>query len=315
VAHNAGVDDATWGVPDDLFLALYAGAAIVLGVGGYLFRRRLVNGPAGLDGATLDGEELGYLVGGPRRAVAAALAGLRVSGSVGLTRTNRLKKTGTGPEYRGRLAHAVYGAAAKRTPISALPTYPAVDTAIDDIRADLVARGWLLSEEDRARAWLPAVVLLLLAGLGFLRVVVDLSNGNLVGWLVVMSAAVAVAGFVLWHVPAMSRSGQAALGRVKTDTTDLRPAAAPALETYGPETSSVAVGLYGTNVLMPTDSNLALQADIIYAAEEQARPESGGATPTGSGCASSSSSSSCASSSSSCSSSSSGSSCSSSSSS
>jgi uncharacterized protein (TIGR04222 family) len=259
----------------------YLVAGVVLGVGALILRRRLVAGPAGLEPTGLTGAEVGYLVGGPRRAVAAVLAGLRINGSITFTH-GQVVQAEPAPETWGRLGQVIRIAAAGTSGIRGLLHHRSVQDALAPVRRDLVARGWLLGDERRRTVRQLSVPMWVLAGIGVFITVRAAFDDRPFSWLVVATGAVGYAAIALTGAPELTRGARRALERFTEASDHLSPAANPSLLTYGAAAAAVAVGLYGTNVLMPVDSELALAADLMYL-ESQAMATRAATSSAGSG--------------------------------
>jgi uncharacterized protein (TIGR04222 family) len=260
----------------------YLMVAVVVGVGGFLLRRRLVAGPADLDPTELTGVEVGYLTGGPRRAVAAVLAGLRVHGSITFS-DGRATQAKPAPPTWGRLGPVVRIAAAGRAGVAGLLHHRSVVDALHPVRGTLIDQGWLLSDERRRTVRQISAPMWVLVGVGVLMIARAVVADRPFGWLVVTTFAVFYTALPLSTAPEVTTNASRALGRLTEANAHLHPAASPSLLTYGAAAAALAVGLYGTNVLLSLDPALALAAGMIRLKpeEETARETAGSA---GSGC-------------------------------
>jgi uncharacterized protein (TIGR04222 family) len=274
----------TWGISGPTFLSVYLAAALAL-VGFSLWHRIIslrVDGGAAVGEA--DGPRLAYLAGGPRRSLSASFGALHLFGAVDTDASAALRVTGPLPAGASRLDHAVYDAARHGVAAKSLADDPGVATALEDLRAQLVASGWLRDERSRALARIGAWLLLALAGLGVVRIVAGVNAGRPVGYLLVATIAIVIGGLVLQWVPYATRAGQQALRTARRVHAHLAPAQDPAWTTYGVGALTLGVALFGTAPLWAADPSFASTAGIEQAeAEARARSTSAGGGEGGGG--------------------------------
>jgi uncharacterized protein (TIGR04222 family) len=262
----------------------YLAAAVVVGVGTLLLRRRAVRGPHPVVGTDLDGAQVGYLVGGPPRAVAAVLTGLRVAGAVRFT-GGTLVDVARPPDTWGALGRKLHEAATGTPGLAGLLRRQGpVATELRATRDDLERRGWLVDDAGRARVRMLAAPMWALVVVGAVLVGHAAADDRPFGWQLVATGAVLYAAVPLSRVPELTAHGRAALDRLTEANAHLGPAANPSLPTYGAAAAAVAVGLFGTVVLLPFDPDLALAADLLpHAADEEAARTTGAVGDTASG--------------------------------
>jgi uncharacterized protein (TIGR04222 family) len=262
------VADETWGISGPDFLRLYLIAAVVVAAYSIWMRRRAGRAATGSD-RTPRAAELAYLNGGESTVIYASLAGLRAAGAVSVGALGELTVTAELPAGATRLDHAIHDAARRHVPARALRNDPGVGTALREILDGLIRAGWVLDDEQRARARLGAWLLLGLAGFGVVRLVAGIANDRPVGYLVALIAATGLAALALRRVPRNARTaaGRRMLTRTRRANRHLRPNQAPAWSTYGATGAALGVALYGTAALWAADPVFASDAGL-------ARPKS-----------------------------------------
>jgi uncharacterized protein (TIGR04222 family) len=214
----------TWGISGPDFLRWYLAAAVVVAAYSIWMRRRAGRAATGSDRAPRPAE-LAYLNGGESTAMYSSLAALRAAGSVAIGSLGELTVTGDLPAGASRLDHAVHDVAARHGRARALYTDPGVANAMREVLDGLVRAGWVLDDEQRARARLGAWLMFGLAGLGALRLGAGMLNGRPVGLLAVLVVATVVAGLLLRSVPqhAATAAGRRVLARARRTNQHLRP--------------------------------------------------------------------------------------------
>lgn len=258
----------TWGISGSQFLAIYAITALLvalLALGLHISARR---GDAGTPRRELTPLEVAYLTGGPTRAVYAALAGLRAAEAVDVGPLRELITTGPIPPGLGRLEHAVYSAAERHRRVAGVSSDSAVSTALTTLHDDLVNAGWLSTSEQRARARRGGWLMLGLAGVGLVRTVAGLANSRPVGYLLLLTLAVAACSVPLFVVGEVTPAGRRALVQVRRTSPHLRPGATPSWSTYGVAGAALGVALYGTAAFWAADPAFAAGADMQWAARD-----------------------------------------------
>ncbi|GAA0804228.1 TIGR04222 domain-containing membrane protein [Spirilliplanes yamanashiensis] len=254
----------TWGIPGPTFITGYLVAAALLVVLATLHRTVLLGGGRDAFTAPMGPQQAAYLNGGPRLALYAALAGLRVSGAIGSeAHTGALTTTGPRPLGLTPLDNAVYDAAHRRVRTRDLGADPGVRSALDGLRAGLESAGWALTDGQRGTIRLWGVAALFLVGVGFLRLMAGLQNDRPVAFLVLaLIAMVGTAVYLLTRVPVQTRAGRAAVRRLRGEQAHLAPALSPAYATYGAAGAAMGVALFGAASLWALDPAFAAQAEI-----------------------------------------------------
>jgi uncharacterized protein (TIGR04222 family) len=235
------------------------------------------------------GEEIGCVVGGKARAVAAAVARLRVAGVVTYDAdAEALVPTGRDlPPNSHPLAAAVLAAVTGKTPVDALHGHPRVAAELRDL--DHHVRSVWSAHDVPPRHFVSAglpVVAFGVAGVAWalvppFRWYTDVP-------LVLMALFAVLVGVVHCNRPdGMETVATRELRRVREANAHLDPGMRPALLTYGPAAAALAVGLYDLSVLGSTDPALAaLSFAPVVATEEQRQTVSTGSGGDASGCGS-----------------------------
>lgn len=280
-------------VPDVVFLILFPVLALVLLYRGIGRSERIAAAwPPDdrvriFDATGRPGEEIGYLTGGKRRAVEAAVARLRVADVVTYDRdADALVPTGRELPARSHpLAAAVFSAAPHQIPVATLYHHRRVAGELRELeyRVRGVWHGHDVPRRHFVSAGLPLVAFGL-AGLVWVfvppfRWFTDLP-------LFLLALAAVVLGLTLCARPdGMESVATRELRRVKEANAHLDPGMRPALLTYGPAAAALAVGLYGLPVLGSTDPGLAaLSFEPVapdLAGQSQAPAAGGGADVVG----------------------------------
>ena len=181
----------------------------------------------------------GYLAGGPRRAMHAAVAVLRLGGAVGVTRAGSVKRRGAPSQDLDPLSAALYDAIPRSVRVPALQRDPLVRQTLAAIRAELAAHGLV------TRPWRRWSLGLLAAGVAILGIATTVGEPS--GWLTPAIAAASTATAAgLCRLPRRTPAGTRALGTLRerfpltedtdTDTDSDLPA----------EHASMTVALYGS---------------------------------------------------------------------
>ena len=213
-------------------------AAVCFGVRWYLLR-----GPDRPDATVLDGEQVGFITGGPKRSAAAALARRRLSGEVG-----------TPGDAEARSAAA-------------------------EVRRGLLADGWLVPDRRRDGVGFCGMALGYVAAPGFIATVLFLAEERPVGGWVALTAAAVVLALVAGSRSNRYRSVRRELRRLRDASAHLRQAERPALVTYGPGAAALAVGLFGPTVMASVDPQFA----YVIGGLDVGEPDSGAGTGSGCG--------------------------------
>jgi uncharacterized protein (TIGR04222 family) len=204
----------------------------------------------------LSGVEYAYLAGGPRLALYASVADLRVSGSVQAFRRSGLIVGGP-LVSQGELARAVHGALARDVPGRRLRRDDAVQATLERLRSGLDTRGLLRSAVDRALLRAGAALVLAVGLFGLLGVGRPAGTPGVV---TVVALVALAAGMVLllptWASPRGRRSRAAA----RRANRKLAPPNAEVWSQHGPSGGALAVGLFGPGAIWAADPVFASQA-------------------------------------------------------
>jgi uncharacterized protein (TIGR04222 family) len=248
----------TWGIsPEDftqLWFALAAGTIVLALIVRSALKRAVV-----LSGGEPVAEALAYFAGGPRRAVVAALAGLRLADAVAGQPDHTVVVTGRSPDAPSALAWAVYRAAHQRgATFDTLARDAEVAAALDSLRDTLLGNGWLLSRRTRAAIRMAALPVFAVVTFGAVRTVAGLGNGRPIGFAITMTVLLLIVALALLAPPAQSQPGRQALTSVHARNAHLDPGSGAA--PYGPATVVLAVGLFGAPALERLDPVLGAAA-------------------------------------------------------
>ncbi|MDX6743178.1 TIGR04222 domain-containing membrane protein [Actinocorallia sp. A-T 12471] len=265
---------ATWGIEGPAFLALYVLLGILV-IGFVLGLRRWLAAGTDLPG-DMSAPELAYLAGGERRAIAASLAALRLSGSVASAPGGKVIATGPAPVGAAPLDHAVLYAAGAGTRSNQLLRNPAVAQELRAVRAALVARGQLLGPAERRITRLTALPIILLVVLGIARLIAGLDAGRPVGFLV---AALVFFGLVmivlLSSAPHRTRAANRTVTMSQQRYQGLHPGYSPSYADHGPHAAALAVAVFGGIALMGMDPVFAAEAEVDRLAQATATGSAG----------------------------------------
>ena len=221
------------------FLALYvlvAGAALlwIYNSGNNLAPR------AGGDAAELDPVQLGYLAGGPERAMDTALVGLFQAGAAVLEKgVVRFDTSVPVPPAFAQFRHASGNRA---------NCHAAFEGRCERIRVELARRG-LVPDDDRLRSFRRGAWCILAAPLtlGMAKAVVGANRDKPIGILLVLMLLTALLGSVaVMRRPSRSAAGSAALARIRLEQS--RAARAPR-----PAEVALAFALTGTAEVIADD--------------------------------------------------------------
>jgi uncharacterized protein (TIGR04222 family) len=272
-----------------LVLALYAGVAAALLIRGHLVRRRMMLTPPPddmlLGASPFHGESVGVIAYGRTRAIAAAVAWLRVNNLLTIESDGPTLVThGSLPPDAPPVATAVYHAVGDSATIRDVDRDAGVQAAIVQLHMETTAAGFI-NHDSRNRTF-PAAgrPLLLLAAVGAVTTVYGLITGATVWPLALATVVVFAAGLRLLVGPPLPTPTAHALARLQKANGHLAPENRPALLTYGPDAAALAVGLFGVGALAATDAALAVQADPLYAPAPPGRESESFSGSGGGGC-------------------------------
>lgn len=253
----------TWGIPGPTFLVFFGIAAAGLLLVNVCYRLVVLAGRAPARPDALTGTQAGYLTGGTRRAVEAALGALRTAGAIEIARDGTLAADGPAPAGADALTTAVHHAAYRRRRVRDLARDVRVMQSLDRLRDQLTEDGLLVSQRHRAAArWLGAT-LLALAGLGLLRMIAGVANDRPVGYLLLSLALAVPIGLLLTvRVPRLTGAGRRALADLRRRHGYLAPSSRPAYGTYGMTGAAMGVALFGSAALVTIDPEFAQAAEL-----------------------------------------------------
>jgi uncharacterized protein (TIGR04222 family) len=252
----------TWGISGPAFMTGFVAATAVLIFVIMVARWIMSRGSADLTWQA-DVEHYAYFTGGPRQAVLAAVAGLRLAGAIDSRRGGTLIATGYAPPGCSRLTAAVHRAIHDgRGQLTALTQEPPVRQALDDLEGALVQHGWLLSAHQRRAIRRTALLLLVPVAVGGARIMAGLLNDKQVGYLLIATVMAAVVTSSLHTAPTHARSARRAVAGMRSQYRHLRPSARPAMGMYGAGAAALSVALFGSAALWAADPAFAAEANI-----------------------------------------------------
>ena len=223
---------------------------------------------------------VGYLCGGPRRAVDTAVAVLLSQGAIEATDDGRLMSTldSGRPRPSGHgLNGAVLAAADGTRRLTDLVDEPDVRDALANTRTDLELRGWARTEGERRRARRGTVPLILLFAGGVIWALVTRDRP------VVLGALVAGLGLIRFlDVKIASGQGQEMLQQVQQDHGHLRPQFGASRALHNARTLPMSVALFGPAPMWIVNPGFArragVRATLAAVGDEQAGSGIRGAT-------------------------------------
>lgn len=257
----------TWGISGPAFLAAY----LLLAAAVWITTVRVRHGLAGGRHDRLAGDpvarphDVAYLNRGADLAVTSALTAMHLTGTV-VSVNGRIHAVGRLEPGADALERAIHFAAGVPVPHARLPRQRIVRTAVDSIDARLVEHGLLLTENQRRQIravgwWLVAV-----AGLGLVRLLAAVAQGEPVGLLVVALLLVsAVALGQLTVAPRRSLAGDLLLARLREEHHELDPTHRPDQAVYSPASAALGIGIFGTSALWASDPAFAEELTVQYA--------------------------------------------------
>lgn len=209
------------------------------------------------------GEELGFLDGGGLRAVAAAVARLRVAGAVTVAvdpRTTKLAATGKPAPDGTALSAAVLAAAAEQPDgieLTAVKDDARVMAVLDDLEREF-GPEWRTPDVPPRQFRAAGVPLLALGAIGLAWAAFPPFRWFTDTPLVFLAFFAAVAGVdISREVHTVEPPARRVITTAKRRNGHLAPSENPALLTYGPAAAALAVGLHGIWVMRSTDESLA----------------------------------------------------------
>ncbi|VTT97410.1 Uncharacterized protein OS=Pirellula staleyi (strain ATCC 27377 / DSM 6068 / ICPB 4128) GN=Psta_4308 PE=4 SV=1 [Gemmataceae bacterium] len=205
--------------------------------------------PAADETPDLDWEQVAFLAGGPARLTTAAASRLVADGSAAV-RGDRLVPLGAPRDGASEVERAVFaGLPVEKTTEAFAPVAKAVHAAYDTPARQLEADGFLMSSGAKTRAWLLGATPFLVVVIGFAlpRLLMGLSNGKPVDYLVLATGIGTVVGLIVISagVPRLTRRGEHALASLKVRHQELQIGTG----WNGPSDAGLAVALFGTAAL------------------------------------------------------------------
>lgn len=274
----------TWGIPGPTFLSIFLVIAALLLAGTLVHRAVSFSGRRPENPGRLHPLQVAWLNGGDHLAIYAALGALRVAGALGSQADHRLVQTGPLPAWATRLEWAVYQAAGQGRRSRELIGDPGVRYALTELRAELERAGLALPPTARTAARVGPILLLVLLGVGVLRLVAGIANHKPVGFLLLTLACLAAASIVLLvRVPRGTRAARTALRTLRDQQPHLSPEYLPAYATYGPAATALGIALFGGAVLYALDPVFAAEAEIRRTVASGAHTSTAGSSSGGSG--------------------------------
>jgi uncharacterized protein (TIGR04222 family) len=265
--HLLAAEGGTWGISGPAFAGGYLVAMVVSLIGTLLIRRWIRRGRRLR--RELHAYEVAYLIGGPRRTIATAVAGLRADGAIETSgdRDQNLRAIGGPRTMRTQLDTAIHSTlrAGRVTTARMLGTGYDVRRAVDKIRDGLVRDGLAVGPRQRLRSRLAVALLVGLLGVGVVRLVAGIRNDRPVGQLTSMLMVLTVVTVILLlRTPRSLRSGTAAVEAVRSRNAHLDPSMSPAWTTYGAPGAALGVALFGMAALTSIDPEFAAAAGLQH---------------------------------------------------
>jgi uncharacterized protein (TIGR04222 family) len=252
----------TWGISGAAFIKGYVFAAVAALLLALLLRQWARRGRPSV--RELHPYELAYLAGGGGRAIAAAVAALRMDGAIEPAEHGKLRVTGQAPAAQSPLDQAILSEIEQDASLNRLRLRYSVRQAVDGLEDGLVRDGLISGPDERMRARLAVAPLLVVGGVGVARLVAGMSNGKPVGFLLMALIGVGVATLILLFRPVrITRAGETALRLARRDSGHLNPAMAPAWPTYGATGAALGVALFGTAALLSFDPDFASETGVV----------------------------------------------------
>lgn len=205
--------------------------------------------PAADEVPDLDWEQVAFLAGGPARLTTAATSRLVADGSAAI-RGDRLVPLGAPRDDASAVERAVFGGLpVEKTTAAFAPVAKAAEVAYDTQARRLEANGYLMSSGAKTRVWLLGATPLLavILGLALPRLLMGLSSGKPVDYLVLATGIGSVVGLIVISagVPRLTRRGEHALVALKARHQELQIGTG----WTGSHDAGLAVALFGTAAL------------------------------------------------------------------
>ncbi|WP_214368563.1 TIGR04222 domain-containing membrane protein [Pseudonocardia sp. H11422] len=245
----------TWGISGPTFLMAYSVVAVAVWVAATRARRAIADQRPDrpLEDITAHPHDVAYLNSGSELAVYSALSAMRLDGTIVTAGRGNVQAAGRIDRSADELERAIHFTATVPTARYRLQFHRAVVTALEGIEQHLVGGG-LLSADRRRAVRKVGFWMLVVAGLGLVRLLAGVADARPVGWLVVTLLAVTVVALVhLSRAPRRTPLGDATLERLRHEHHALSPAMKPDWAAYGPTGAALGVGVFGMSALWASD--------------------------------------------------------------
>jgi uncharacterized protein (TIGR04222 family) len=232
-----------------LYLAVLGGAAA-----GCLIVRWLLRSPGGaVDVFSFEPNpyEAAYLSGGPVRALHAAVANLVQRGLLAVDINGKLTKSGTLSSRAWDLEREIFSAANRGAMPYLQDFEPSKIRSIEAIHDRLESLGLVISEgNSKIVRTVPLLMMLGVAVFGGIKILVGLTRGRPVGFLVVLCiAAVIVAIVFYFREPRRSRRGDRVWRQLRRENSALKSTAEHSEQPLTGADLALAFGLFGIGAL------------------------------------------------------------------
>jgi uncharacterized protein (TIGR04222 family) len=238
--------------PDFLVFYLIVAAVVAVLAAWLRWHLRQPTDPGDVRPSALSPYHLAYLADGPKLAMNAAAAALVQQGALGVgSRTGQLAPTDTPPQPAHPLEGAVHAYLAEQGGCTLRQLHRADCPELNRIHDDLERDGLLVAAGQRAAARaFPLLLLLSVAGLGVIKILVGVSRGKSVAFLVVLVVfTVLLALGTFARRVHRSRRGDKLLEQARSEQAALRTTAHSRPDALPASELSLAVALFGVAVL------------------------------------------------------------------
>ncbi|WP_433325555.1 TIGR04222 domain-containing membrane protein [Spirillospora sp. CA-294931] len=231
--------------------------------------------------------EAGYLDDGAERVVHAALAVLRTEGAIAVSSKGRVTATGAAPSGdMTPIDQAIHQtiAGSRETKVGGLRRKRQVRAALRELNDSLVRERLAMGPAARQARRLALIPLVLLIGVGGLRVQAAIDNDKPYTFLGIVLGLLCIALLcMLWDPFRATRSGEKAVRDTRERYDHLNPRNSPAWSTYGAHGAAFGVALFGGAALMSIDPEFALASEIHSVSGGGSSSGSGGSGDSGGG--------------------------------
>jgi uncharacterized protein (TIGR04222 family) len=252
----------TWGISGPTFLGLYLGLIVIAVAATVLARRRLARSATMTPVTPLDShpDDVAYLHGGPELAVLTALTAMYLDGRITTSGQRRVRAVGSVGSRASELERAIHRSAHQPVLRTALPGEPSVREALVRVERRLSEAGLLLTAEQRRRIRQAGWMLWVVVAVGVLRAVAGGTAGRSIGFLLVMTVAVAVGAVVVsCTAPRRTDRGDTELTRLRSTHAGLAPQLRPDRQVYGATGAALGVAVFGASALWAADPAFATE--------------------------------------------------------